>query len=255
MAVINNQHRVFVFLFTALVVVMINGPSVYSQTPISFGVQGSMNFSFRIMNPDDGSEVTKEQITYTESRETAGIGYRAAFVGNVGLSDSWTLEAGVSYIENTYNFKEAALQQDGSDPSSGVLPELRPDIIRYELQSTYRYTGIPIRMIWNVGTENIKFLAHIGVSPQFLVEGEQTEERTRDDQVIEIEITDTTEELEDFNVTPFMGFGAEFRLNKVLSLRLEGVARYGALNVMKSGPIESRLYSSEFNAGLYCRIN
>ncbi len=214
-----------------------------------------MNFTFRILNAPESTDLKESQMDYIESRETAGIGYRAAFVGNIGLSDWWTLEAGVSYTENTYNFKESTLQQTNSSPPPGVLPPLRPNIRVYERRSTYRYTGIPVRMIWNVGTENVKFLAHIGVSPQFLVEGEATEERTRDDRIIEIETTNTTEDQEDFNITPFMGFGAEFKLNRVLSLRLEGVARYGALNIMSSGPIESRLYSSEFNAGLYCRIN
>lgn len=243
-------------LWVALGIALFIDSSGHAQTPISFGVQTSMNFTFRIMTAADGSEITKEQINYSEGRETAGIGYRAAFVGNIGLSDWWTLEAGVSYIENTYNFKESAIEHGNTEgPAAGVLPPLRPDVIRYELRSTYRYTGIPVRMIWNVGTENVMFLAHIGVSPQFLMESETMEERTREDQIIEIEMTDNTDELEDFNITPFMGFGAEFKLNRILRLRLEGVARYGALNIMKSGPIESRLYSSEFNAGLYCRIN
>jgi hypothetical protein len=187
------------------------------------------------------------EISYLNNNEKAAFGYRIAALGGKRISNNWTLEAGVAYIENctvlNLNFS------DRSDTRRGF--EDNENLDSAELKNCLSDTGIPIRIIWRFGAENLKVPASLGISPQILLD-------QRTDILIKYLDGDTeksdymnADEAAGFNLSPSLGLGAEFKLNDRFFLRAEGVARSGAVNSNKGSAINSYLYGSELNVGIY----
>jgi hypothetical protein len=228
--------------------------SSLAQGEFALGFQASPNFTYRILRNNSGTDQTQDYIDYLNKREMASLGYRLALVGNVRLSERWILEAGFSFIRNRYVLNvEDLMFGDQVDPRRGFVYE-GASFDQYKLESEYLYAGMPVRLIWNFGTENIKVLIHLGLTPQVLLRDRFTQSLYLDDEVVDKNEIDNYEEIRSFNLSPFFGVGAQFRLNENFFLRAEGIARYGALNVSDNSPISTYLYSSELNIGVYYRF-
>jgi hypothetical protein len=222
-----------------------------NETPrIYFGLQLSPNFSYRVLSNNSGEDSVDDDIVYLNNREEAALGYRIAAVGGLKVTKNWTLEAGIAYVENctVLNLNSG----DPVDPRRGFTYD--ESIKSVDLKTCLSYVGIPIRLIWNFGTENTRILASFGLAPQILLD-QRTLARTHytneDKETQEIE---NLEEAAAFNLSPSLGIGAEFKLSEKFFLRAEGIARFGVVNVNEDSPINSYIYSSELNAGIYYNL-
>lgn len=226
--------------------------SSYGQTespPIYIGLQFSPNFSYRVLSNNSGESSVDEDIAYLNNREQTALGYRIAAVSGIKIFNNWTLEAGVSYVENCTNFSLSF--GDNIGPRRGFAPY--DNEVEGDLKTCLSYVGIPIRLIWNFGTEKTRVLASFGLAPQILLDQKTTlnlsNGENRDDWV-----SDFSEDPAGFNLSPSLGIGAEFTLSEKFFLRAEGIARFGVVNVNEDSPINSYIYSSELNVGIHYNL-
>jgi len=215
--------------------------------PVYIGLQVSPNYSYRVLSNNSGESSVDDDIDYLNNREEAALGYRIAAVSGIRISNNWTLEAGVAYIENCSILNLAA--GDQPDPRRGFVYE--ESLESLELKNCLSYVGIPVRLMWNFGTEKAKILASFGLAPQILLDQRTIARRTFSDKDKETQEIGNIEDATGFNLSPSFGIGAEFKLNKKFFLRAEGLARFGVVNVNENSPINSYIYSSELNLGIY----
>ncbi|MFT6998956.1 MAG: hypothetical protein ACJAQ4_002719 [Cryomorphaceae bacterium] len=241
-----KKHLTFLFLSSFF----LTGYGQNETPSIYFGLQLSPNFSYRVLSNNSGQASVDDEIGFLNNNQEAAFGFRIAAVGGFKISKNWTLEAGITYVENC-NVLNLNIG-DQVDPRRGFIFD--ESIESANLKTCLSYVGIPIRIIWNFGTENTRILASFGLAPQILLD-QRTLARTHytneDKETQEIE---NLEEAAGFNLSPSLGIGAEFKLSEKFFLRAEGIARFGVVNVNEDSPINSYIYSSELNAGIYYNL-
>jgi len=237
---------VVVWIFAIL---SING---FAQGEIKMGVQAGLNFSYRFLsNNNDDDPMTDDAIRHFDTYETPAAAYRFAFATDFQLSRHLNFEVGASFTRNQYVYSNSDLNYSGFvEPRRGFVQD--PDQVKtYERRVNYIYAGVPVRGIYRAGLSSLKFIGHIGVSPQILLDNYFKSTVTYQDGTENTNESESQSDLADFNFSPFFGVGLEWELADKWCLRTEAVARYGALDVSDQSPINTRLVSSEFTAGLY----
>lgn len=222
----------------------------FGQGEMKIGIQAGANFSYRTLDNNDGENpLTDDAIRHFNTYETPEIGYRFAFVGDYQFSKHFNVEVGASVTKNQYVYFNSDLF-DFFDPTSGSIDDL-DGVESVERRSNYLYAGLPIRGIYRAGLSSLKFLGHIGISPQILIDNTFKNTVKYNDGSTFKQETEANDELSTFNFSPFFGVGLEWELDGKWSLRTEAVARYGALNINENSPVNTHLISSEFTAGIY----
>jgi hypothetical protein len=231
--------------FLLLNSLFLTGYAQNEKPPIYVGLQVSPNFSYRVLSNNSGESRVDEDIDYLNNREEAALGYRVGTVAGIKVTKNWTLEAGVAYLRNCTRLNLTF--GDDVGPRRGFIND--NEFTEGELETCLSYVGIPIRIIWNFGTEKTKVLASFGLSPQILLDQNTTAKLSNGNDEEEMDI-DSFEDAAGFNLSPSLGIGAEFKLSESFFLRAEGIARFGVVNVNEDSPINSYIYSSEFNVGI-----
>ncbi|MCZ4409628.1 outer membrane beta-barrel protein [Cryomorphaceae bacterium 1068] len=214
--------------------------------PIYVGLQVSPNFSYRVLSNNSGESSVDDDIDYLNNREEAALGYRLAAVMGIKVTEHWTLEAGIAYLRNCTRLNVTF--GDDIEPRRGFVND--NEYTEGELETCLSYVGIPLRIIWSLGTEKTKVLASFGLSPQILLAQNTTAKLSNGDNTEEMDI-DSFEDATGFNLSPSLGLGAEFKLSENFFLRAEGIARFGVVNINEDSPINSYTYSSELNVGIH----
>lgn len=232
-------------LFVTSLIAQEEGPKIY------LGFQVSPNFSYRVLSNNSGEPSVDDDIRYLNDNEETAFGYRLAAVSGLKIFENWALEAGVAYVENctVLNLKVG----DQPEPRRGFVFD--ESLESADLKNCLSYVGIPIRLIWSLGSERVKFLASFGLAPQILLDQRTIARRNYKNGDRETSETSNLEEATGFNLSPSLGLGAEFRLNERLFLRTEGIARFGAVNINDNSAINSYTYSSELNIGINYLLN
>ena len=226
--------------------------SAFSQGAIKLGIQSGLNFSYRFLsNNNDDDPITDEIIRHYDTYETPAAAYRFAIAGDFQLSKHFNLEVGASLTRNQYVYSNSDLTfVDFVDPRRGFIRDI-DQVKTYERRVNYIYAGAPIRGIYRAGLTSLKFIGHIGVSPQILLDNYFKSTVTYQDGTKDKTESESPDHLAKFNLSPFFGVGLEWELADKWSLRTEAVARYGTLDISDKSPINTRLVSSEFTAGIY----
>jgi hypothetical protein len=226
--------------------------NLFAQGEIRMGLQGGLNFSYRFLsNNNEDDPMTDEIIRHYDTYETPAVAYRFAFATDFQLSKHFNFEVGASITRNQYIYSNSDLSfGDFVDPRRGFISDI-DQVKTYERRVNYIYAGVPVRGIYRAGLTSLKFVGHIGVSPQILLDNYFKSTVTYQNGTEDTTQSESSDEPADFNFSPFFGVGLEWELADKWCLRTEAVARYGALDVSDQSPINTRLISSEFTAGVY----
>jgi len=237
---------------TILFVFSILSLNLFAQGEIKLGVQAGLNFSYRFLsNNNDNDPITDETIRHFDTYETPAAAYRFAFTSDFQISKHFNFEIGASYTRNQYIYSNSDLNfSEFVQPRRGFISN-SDEVKSYERNVNYIYAGVPMRGIYRAGLSSLKFIGHIGLSPQILLDNYFESTVTYQDGTENSTESESQDDLADFNFSPFFGVGLEWELADKWCLRTEAVARYGALDVSDQSPINTRLVSSEFTAGLY----
>ena len=245
------------FLLIALIFLLFSseGKSQISEPGDMYvGLQVSPNFTYRVLSNSTDDPAVDDLIRSLNNSEESAFGYRIGATMGIKFARFWDIEGGISYSRHCTEFNDYLLFGDQTDPRRGLI-STNETYETADLKTCYEYLGIPLRLIWNFGTENIKVLASFGITPQILMKDEQILRFYRDGDQIDKQEFENIEDVNGFNLSPQLGIGAQFRLKGRFFLRTEGIARFGVININEDSPINSYLYSSEINVGLYYRLN
>lgn len=214
------------------------------------GIQVSPNFSYRVLSNNTDDPSIEDQIDFLNNRENAALGYRLAGTLGIKAKSNWDLEVGFSFVRNCINLNVAAGESIPSRrdyANDGNADE-------FDIKTCYEYFGIPMRLIWNFGTERTRILASFGLTPQILLNDEIILTSYLEGNEVDKETRENTQDISGFNISPQLGLGVQFAAGERLFLRAEGIARFGILNINEDDPINAYIYSSELKVGLYYPI-
>jgi hypothetical protein len=211
------------------------------------GIQVSPNFTYRVLSNNTNDQAVDDLINFLNNREKAAPGYRIAANYGAKVWKNWDLELGISVVNHSTNLNLIA--GDTLTNYEFLLEDAGVDEV--DIKFNYGYLGIPVRIIWNFGTDNTRILASLGLTPQLLLRDRIRITSYLDGREVGNSKEENTQEISGFNLSPQIGIGIQFSLNERLFLRGEGIARFGVLDINEDSPVNAYLYSSELNVGLY----
>jgi hypothetical protein len=223
------------------------------------GINGSANYTYRILNnQNNDDEMTDDIIRHLDEFENPDLGFSAGISFDTNLSKRWKLEIGFTVSDQSYTYyisDQALTFGDQVDTRRGFTIEPGTPLRSYENQRTFRYVGAPVGAVYRIGFEKVKFVGNLGVMPQFLIEARNDRTVTYPDGSQEKSADDNTEQFENFNISPYVGFGLELSVSQAVALRLQPIVRYGIIELEDQSPWSTNLYSSEFNIALYYSLS
>ena len=241
-------NRVSKILMVALSIVIIseaNGQEE-SKLQVYMGFQAAPNYSYRVLSNSSNDPNVDNMIEFLNNRESTSLGFRFAGVIGVEVFKRWTAEAGISYLRNRTQFE--LISEDESGIETGIGSD--QDYDNGKLINSLDYLGIPMRIIYNLGTETLRIRATFGFTPQILLSQNTKIKLFKDGENTIDQSFQDGENAVGFNLSPLIGMGAEYSLNDQFTLTAEGIARFGLVNTKEDSPINSYTYSSELNVGL-----
>jgi hypothetical protein len=165
------------------------------------------------------------------------------------LNNVISLESGLLYSNKGYILKADVVFGDQVNPGSGQMPKSGHGKVRYN----YKYIDLPLKVnAVFMREEKYSFYATAGVVLNMFLEQKNVSIFTSQDGNKQI----TSSEGEPFhtnksyNISPFIGFGAQCRLGERLHLQIEPLFRYGMLPSYDT-PIKQYLWNWGLNTVLY----
>lgn len=137
---------------------------------------------------------------------------------NYGLQNNFIIQAGLKYEK--FNFSlEDLIFPDMIDPLTGRTSG--PAYIDYH----FSYFEIPVEVKFVPGARKLRFLASLGLSPSILLAATQKAGVVGGGYESDIEIInmrpDVSEYYKSYNLSPFLGIGGIYQINKQLGVSAE----------------------------------
>lgn len=170
--------------------------------------------------------------------ETAINTYGVGFGTYINLVKNLDLELGVSYVlqGEQYNYSDS----------------LTDSTFHYTNQ--YRHFGIPLRLKYSFGKNNLKAFVYGGVIPSSILSYKYESNYTSAiGKTIENDTESKTNTLASFNVVTSVGVGVSYQLNNI-GFMVVPEYRYNLLNTFDNNFIEHNLWSWGVNFGLTLKI-
>jgi hypothetical protein len=174
-----------------------------------------------------------ERITETPIN-TYGVGFGTY----INLAKNLDLELGVSYVlqGEQYNYSDSLTDST------------------FHYTKRYRHFGIPLRLKYNFGKNNLKAFVYGGIIPSSILSYKYESNYTSaEGKTNENDTESKTNTLASFNVTTSVGFGITYELNNI-GFMVMPEYRYNLLNTFDGDFIKHNLWSWGVNFGLIFKI-
>ncbi len=165
---------------------------------------------------------------------TYGIGFGTY----IELSENLELELGISYVlqGEQYNFSDSLTDST------------------FHYTKRYRHFGIPLRLKYNFGKNNLKGFVYGGVIPSSILSYKyESDYTTAGGTVKENDTESKTNTLASFNLATSFGVGVSYQLNDV-GFMIVPEYRYNLLNTFDGTFIKHNLWSWGVNFGITLKI-
>lgn len=165
---------------------------------------------------------------------TFGLGFGTF----IDLTKNLKLELGVSYVlqGEQYNYSDSL-----SDST-------------FHYVNKYRHFGIPLRLKYNIGKNNLKGFLYGGIIPSSILSNKYESEYSTATGVKNTnDIQSKTNDLASFNLATSVGFGVSYQLNNI-GFMIMPEYRYNLLNTFDSVFIEHNLWSWGVNFGMTLKL-
>lgn len=184
------------------------GQTEATSSQWSFGVSGSLDRCFRILENGAGDDIRARIISYRNEHETWRLGWTTGMDVNRTFGKRWLLSTGLQFTDRGFRFEdEVALH--ATDPIDPVLPANR---LRLDYREHLRYLSVPLMVHFSVGKERLRFEPGLGLWVDHLLSQYSVH---RDD----FDGTVQTSRVED-KFTEFRALGATVCVDLSMSLRL-----------------------------------
>ena len=211
------------------------------QKRISIGVNFSPDYDFRTLKNNDGSSSSDFVIKSRNDIETAKFGYATGLSVNVRFSKILAFETGILYSNKGYRTGEIDLYYPLPDPSSPT---------QYKSLYSFHYLDIPLKLNVTTGKGKVKLIASAGLAANFLIKESETVTQIYSNGDSKKEKQSSTSDYNEFNISPLISLGLEYRLKNSFSIRAEPTFRYGVLKIIDQ-PVTEYLWNAGLNIGIY----
>jgi hypothetical protein len=193
---------------------------------ISLGLVQSLNVSYRISSSSSDLEWMELGL---DSIEKPNLGNSTAVLANIGLSERFQLNTGLSRAKMGYQYKEGSL------------------IGHTYYREEYNFIELPVHLIYKTNSKKSYCYMSIGLTSAFVynssarykLEGQNNELRMK-----------LNSNITDFQFTTRFGLGMSFYLSEYWNLKSE-LFYNQALQSISNGPIKKSLFSTGLNFGLF----
>ncbi|MFT3936470.1 MAG: hypothetical protein QM726_22775 [Chitinophagaceae bacterium] len=233
--------------------------------PMALTVFASPNHSFTRLENDDMLATQFRNKKVAEREETQGSSYSLGALFSYGLNKNLSLQTGVVYSSATTNISPKTIYarpdnfghtryefncSSGSsfiDSKTGTAPAVGDSVKVMGSSSTVSYLGIPVALSYAIRMGRFSLNPGIGLSVNFLTSGEASthfgmpwvgqKERTPIDG------------LKKAYVDASVGLGAEYAINKRISLSVRPLLRWALSSTNKNTPIRNYQNYVSFESG------
>jgi hypothetical protein len=226
--------------FVLLIFPLISFAQKMSEQRFQIGVNFSTDICFRSLSSTDGSSINNVIIDQRNDWEIPKFGFTTGLNVMYTLNNHFSLESGVQYSNKGYQTSFLFLH-------SGQLPPSVPEQVKYIYN--YNYLDIPLRLNYVVGKKKIRFISSVGIATNVFLNYKQTNVLVYADRTEKVQSTQDYD-FKRFNLSPTISAGVDYKINDMMSLRLETIFRYGVLNIIDA-PVTAHLFNGGLNISYF----
>lgn len=246
------------FLFTIVITANTFGQETQKNTPtadfkrVQIGANFSPDYCFRMLKNNDGSSTSEAILKLRNSNERQKLGYSAGLNFIFNLRKKIGIEIGVQYSNKGYQTKMQDLTFASMiDPRHGfVYNTSGPTPTRGKFIYNDYYLDIPLKVNFIFGKKKIRFITSAGATTNVFIKETTTSVLEYEDGSHTRKTSSSTYDYNQFNISPLISVGIDWKLNEKNNLRIEPTFRYGVLKIIDA-PLTGYLWNAGLNIGYY----
>lgn len=204
------------------------------------GVNFSPDVNYRILENNDGTEMSDAIINSRDDREIPKFGYSTGLNVCFNINRFLGIETGLQYSNKGYQTEKIDLIFGQPDPS---LPE------HLKYIDDFHYVDIPLKVNFTAGKKKVRFFSSVGITTNIFIKGTTTSVIYYSDRT-ERDKDPTSYDFEKVNLSPTVSAGIDYKINDRMNLRVEPTFRYGVLKIIDA-PVTGYLYNGGLNVSYY----
>lgn len=250
----NMKHTIVLVLLLALFShTTYAGTGTQTGSGFYAGVSFTPGVGYRYLSENKSTRdmlvSSSEAIAERNSYETPSFYYAVGFKMGYHIRKFVDIETGVEYTSIAYQWK-----QSGLTVGSGYRPDLSYDSTMLGWargKYGYHYLNIPVAFNFILGKQQVKAVISVGAACNVLVGQWQQSKYSIPGDISGSSYYTTTSirSLNRFNLSPFIGVGADWYINNLVTLRVMPIASIQSL-VIADAPIFERLYTAGINVSV-----
>lgn len=226
------------------------GSSTTTDSRFYAGVSFTPGVSYRLLIDNYHKYLDNKQlISSRNSYESPWFAYAVGFKAGYHIRKFVAIETGVEYLSAAYQWK-----QSGLTVWSGYRPDLTYDSTMLgsaKGKYGYHFLNIPVAFNFTVGKQKVKAIFSAGATLNVLLgQWQQTSYNIPGDMSgSSYKTTTSIRGLHRFNLSPFIGIGADWEINNLMTLLVMPTASIQALKASDT-PVTEHLYTAGINLSL-----
>lgn len=235
-------------LILILIATLASIPTIAQDTKVPrkilIGFNFSPDYSYRTLKNRAGAPSNDLVIKNRNDIEVAKFGYATGINICFNFSQLIGFEAGLQFSNKGYQTQTLEIFFFAPEPN---LPT------KVKFVHSYQYIGIPLKAKFSLTKGKLGVFSSVGFTTNFLL-------NVKSKAIIEYSNGKTEKNSQslknDFNkvdISPLIGIGIDYRLNRKMHLLAEPTFRYGLIKTIDA-PISEKLWSAGLNIGFYYAV-
>jgi hypothetical protein len=221
---------------------------------MQIGVIFSPDFCFRTLKNDDESSISEFIVNSRNVSETAKLGYTTGLNFIYNIREKLGIELGIQYSNKGFQTKMQDLTFNPTiDPRRGSMTYTSGSgSTPSRIGQIYNdlYIDIPLKFNFAFGNKKLRLIASTGVTTNIFIKETTTNKFEYADGSIEKTTMTSSFDYNKVNVSPFIGAGVDWELNRKNHLKIEPTFRYGIIKMIDA-PVTDYLWNAGLNIGYY----
>jgi len=192
-------------------------------------------------------------LKFTDDGADLKIGYTTGISVLYIFSYHWGIEIGVQYSNKGYQNTSSNISY-GDCIGGDIFYETQDPVIdMVTIRNNYHYFDIPLRILYQAGQNNLRFISSIGVAPNFLLNVTDVRIATYNDGNANRRVYDLPNGYNTFGLSPSLSVGMGYQMGR-FNLSGEPTFRYGLLKTRENAFYSENLLSAGIDFTCYISL-